>query len=74
MTGFAITLAGGAGVFGAFLIIYFAAVIHGLYTKSGSGITQRPYNNVYGGQPGARGSSVLSHDESAAKRYTRGTR
>jgi hypothetical protein len=50
------------------------AVIYGLYTRRGSGINQRPYGNVYSNAPGARGSSVLAHDESAATRYTRGTR
>jgi len=34
-------LAGGAWYFLAFLVIYLMAVVHGLYTGSGSGITQR---------------------------------
>ena len=45
-----------------------------LYTRRGSGINQRPYANVYSSAPGAKIPSTLSHDESAATRYTRGTR
>jgi hypothetical protein len=45
-----------------------------LYTRRGSGINQRPYANQYTNAPGALGSSTLAHDESAATRYTRGTR
>ena len=44
------------------------------YTRVGSGINQRPYANAYTSAPGAQGASVLSHDQSAATRYTRGTR
>ena len=44
------------------------------YTRRGSGINQRPYANAYTSAPGALGSSTLSHDQSAASRYTRGTR
>ena len=44
------------------------------YTRRGSGINQRPYANAYTSAPGAQGPSTLSHDESAARRYTRGTR
>lgn len=69
-----IELAGGAWTFLAFIIVFTLAVIYGLYTRRGSGINQRPYANAYTNAPGARGPSVLSHDESAATRYTRGTR
>ncbi|HEY8865887.1 MAG TPA: hypothetical protein VIM22_03065 [Solirubrobacteraceae bacterium] len=69
-----ITLAGGAWIFGAFIIVMLFGMIYGLYTRTGSGINQRPYGNVYSSAPGAKGPSVLSHDESAASRYTRGTR
>jgi hypothetical protein len=67
-------LSGGALIFIAFVVIYALAVIHSLYTRRGSAINQRPYANAYTNAPGARGASVLSHDESAARRYTRGTR
>ena len=72
---FAITLAGGAWIFAAFIVLFTISVIYSLYTRRGSGINQRPYSNVYdAAQGGAKGSSVLHHDESAATRYTRGTR
>ena len=68
------SLAGGAWYFLAFLVVFLFAVTYSLYTRRGSGINQRPYGNAYTNAPGARGSSVLAHDESAATRYTRGTR
>jgi hypothetical protein len=71
---FAISLAGGAWIFGAFVLLFLGAAIHGLYTRRGSGINQRPYFNAYSSAPGASGPSTLSHDQSAAQRYTRGTR
>jgi len=69
----AIALAGGAWIFLAFIVLYAAGVVHGLYTRSGSGINQRPWGARHGEAAGARGASVLHHDESAASRYTRGT-
>ena len=71
---FGIELADGAWIFLAFILIFTASVIYGLYTRGGSGINQRPYDKSYSSAPGARIPSVLSHDESAATRYTRGTR
>jgi hypothetical protein len=68
------SLAGGAWIFLAFVIVLLVSVTYGLYTRRGSGINQRPYGNAYTNAPGARGPSVLAHDESAATRYTRGTR
>jgi hypothetical protein len=68
------TIAGGAGIFLAVVVLYTLAVIYSLYTRRGSAINQRPYANAYTNAPGARGASVLSHDESAASRFTRGTR
>ena len=70
----AFAFAGGAGIFAAFLVVFTLATIYSLYTRRGSGINQRPYANQYTNAPGALGSSTLSHDESAATRYTRGTR
>jgi hypothetical protein len=70
----AIALSGGAGIFLAFVVLYTLAVVYSLYTRRGSAINQRPYANAYTNAPGAQGASVLSHDESAARRYTRGTR
>jgi hypothetical protein len=70
----AIALAGGAWIFAAFLVLFLLSLTYGLYTRRGSGINQRPYANAYTSAPGARGPSTLSHDQSAATRYTRGTR
>jgi hypothetical protein len=67
------SLAGGAWIFLAFLIVMLFAVTMSLYSRRGSGINQRPYGNVYGGAPGAHGSSVLDHDRTAARGY-RGVR
>jgi hypothetical protein len=69
-----IDLAGGAWIFLGFVVAFFFAATHGLYTRGGSAINQRPYGGQYPGQNGAKGPSVLHHDESAATRYTRGTR
>jgi cbb3-type cytochrome oxidase subunit 3 len=74
MTLAAFSLAGGAWIFLAFLIVFLLAVVYGLYTTGGSGINQRPHGSVYSSAPGARIPSTLSHDQSAASRYTRGTR
>jgi hypothetical protein len=71
---FGIELAGGAWIFLAVILIWTVAIIYGLYTRGGSGINQRPHANAYTNAPGARIPSSLSHDESAATRYTRGTR
>jgi hypothetical protein len=56
----AITLAGGAYVFAAFLMIFLGACIYGLYTTRGSGIGQHPYGNIYSSAPAARGPSQVS--------------
>jgi hypothetical protein len=68
------TLAGGAFIFLAFVVLYTLAVTFSLYSRRGSGINQRPYFNRYGGAPGAYGASGLSHDRVAARNLTRGTR
>ncbi|HEV3228738.1 MAG TPA: hypothetical protein VGY97_04630 [Solirubrobacteraceae bacterium] len=68
-----ISLAGGAWIFLAFLIVMLFAVTTSLYSRRGSGISQRPYGNVYGGAPGAHGPSVIDHDHVAARGY-RGVR
>jgi hypothetical protein len=74
MTLASFTLAGGAWIFLAVILVWTVSVIYGLYTRRGSGINQRSYSRAYNSAPGARIPSVLSHDESAATRYTRGTR
>jgi hypothetical protein len=66
-------LAGGAIIFGAFIVLFTLAVIYSFYTRRGSGINQRPYNDVYGNSPGAKGPSTLAHDKHA-KITSRGTK
>ena len=65
--------AGGNLILLAVLVASFVAVSLGLQARGG--ITRRPYGNPYTDAPGARGSRVLFRDrETAATRYTRGTR
>jgi hypothetical protein len=59
------TLAGGAFIFLAFIVLYTVAVAVSLYSVGGSGISQRPYRH---------GASNLAHDRVAAQNLTRGTR
>ena len=58
-------LAGGAFIFLAFMIVFFFAITYGLYSRRGSGISQRPYRHD---------RSDLAHDRIAAQNLTRGTR
>lgn len=69
-------LAGGSWIFLAFTILFLFAVIYGLYTRRGSGISQRPYGSVYGDSPGALGESRMSGrtDAETIRTYSRGTR
>ena len=69
-----ITLAGGAWIFAAFLVVFTFSVIYGLYSTRGSGINQHPYANAYSSAPGATGSSTVGNDRIAASNLTRGTR
>jgi hypothetical protein len=65
-------LAGGAIIFGIFLVVYTLAVIHGLYTRRGSGIDEHPYGNPYDAASGSR-AGIGSGREGIAH-WTRGTR
>ncbi len=67
-------LAGGAIIFGLFVVVYFGVVVYSLYTRRGSAINQHPYRDPYGDQPGAWRQSSLSHDERSSIDYARGTR
>jgi lipoprotein signal peptidase len=69
-----IALAGGSGIFLAFIIIFFFAVVYGLYTRKGSGINQRAYGKVYGGAPGAHIDSSVSGHDGREHNWSRGTR
>ncbi len=71
---FALTLAGGSGIFAAFIVLFTLAVIYSLYTRRGSGINQHPYANAYSSAPGATGASTIGNDRIAARNLTRGTR
>jgi hypothetical protein len=67
-------LAGGAGIFGAFIILYTLVVVYSLYTRRGSAINQHPYRDPMGDAPGAWRPSSLSHDERSSIHYGRGLR
>jgi hypothetical protein len=69
-----ISLAGGAWIFAAFIVLFLVATIYGLYTTRGSGISQRPYANAYSNAPGAKVASTVGNDRVAAQNLTRGTR
>jgi hypothetical protein len=71
-----LALAGGSGIFGAFLVVFFFAVVYALFTRTGSGIEERPYFNRYGGAPGAQGAGTVSgHDDLVTVRnWSRGAR
>ena len=58
-----------------FMAIAFIGIVIGYYTQGGSGITARPYRNVYGGAPGAWGPSDPSgKDHREHTDWSRGTR
>jgi hypothetical protein len=67
-------LAGGALIFGLFILVYFVVVVFTMYTRRGSAINQHPYRDPYGDAPGAARRSTLAHDERAAIQYVRGTK
>lgn len=60
---FIMTLAGGSLIFLAFVVFYTLAVTYSLYTRTGSGINQRPW--------GEEGYSSLSHDETTTSLWRR---
>jgi len=65
-----IELAGGALIFLLFIVGYTLAVAYGLYGRTGSAITRRPYAKVYASAPGAR-ATYRDHQVSG---WSRGTR
>jgi hypothetical protein len=71
-----LALAGGSGIFAAFLIVFLISIVYTLYTVTGSGISQRPYSKRYSGAPGSSSpSSVSGHDDLVTVRnWSRGTR
>jgi hypothetical protein len=67
-------LAGGAAIFGLFIVVYFAAVVFSLYTRRGSAINHHPYGQAHGDAAGAAGPSTIEHDRDTASLWTHGTR
>lgn len=71
-----IALASGNATMAAAVVVMFFGVVWALFTRAGSGISERPYFNQYGGAPGASGSgTVTGHDERVTVRdWSRGAR
>ena len=63
-------LAGGALIFGLFLVVFTLAVTYGLYTRRGSGIDEHPYGNPYDAASGSR-SGVSGREASRTGRAGR---
>jgi hypothetical protein len=66
------SLAAGAWIFAAFIVVWLIAIAYGYYTRRGSAINQRTYASV--DAPGAKTPGVLPHDRSAARRLIMGAR
>ena len=66
--------AGGAIIFGVFIVLALLVFVYSTYTRRGSGINQHPYMNPYGDSPGAWRKSSLSHDPRASIHFARGLR
>ena len=66
----AFTLADGAWIFGAVVLVWLISIAYSYYTRRGSAINQRPHAGEYSGAPGAKIPSVVDHDRSAAQRLT----
>ena len=63
----------GTWMFLTFLVLFFFAICHGYYTRTGSGINQRPYNGTSGDAPGAEIPSTIGRDVDR-RDFSRGTR
>lgn len=74
MTTLAFTLAGGAWIFLAFVLLMFFGLVYETYTRLGSGINHHPYNRRYTDSPGARRRPQISGREGIARLSSRGTR
>ena len=68
-------ISGGDGMwmFLTFLVLFFFAICHGYYTRTGSAINQRPYDGTSGDAPGAEIPSTIGRDV-ARRDYSHGTR
>lgn len=69
----AFAFAHGTWIFLTFLVLFFFAISHGYYSRSGSAINQRPYSNPSGDAPGAEIPSTIGSDI-VRRDYSRGTR
>ena len=58
---FAITIAGGAGIFVGFAVVWTLVVAYSYYTRRGSGINQHPYGDI-DHNSGRETPSELAHD------------
>ena len=67
-----LALAAGSMVFLAFVLLFLLAVVYGFYTRTGSGINQRPTDGR-GQAPGAEGASSLTTTSGDGKQRTLGT-
>ncbi len=63
----------GIWIFLTFLVLFFLAISHGYYTRTGSAINQRPYDGTSGDAPGAEIPSTIGRDVDR-RDYSRGTR
>jgi len=69
----ALAFAGGSWIFLGFVVLFFLAISHGYYSRSGSAINQHPYSDPAGDAPGAEIPSTIGRDVDR-RDYSRGTR
>ena len=69
----AVVFTSGSWMFLTFLVLFVLAISHGYYTRSGSAINHRPYDDPSGDAPGARIPSTIGRDVDRRER-SRGTR
>ncbi len=69
-------MAAGSEIIILVCLVMFFGVVYGYYTVKGSGISETPYNKIYGGAPGAHGASSASgkDDRVVMRDWSRGTR
>lgn len=67
-----LALAPGSLIFLGFIIVFFFVLVYSYYTKTGSGINQRP-SDGRGQAPGATGASTLTTTEGDGDERTIGT-
>jgi hypothetical protein len=70
----ALTLAGGAWIFAAFIVFMLIAFIQSTYSRSGSTIDRHPYFRRTSDCPGARAGDSVAGREGIARMSSRGTR